>query len=96
MQAFRCRTKMPRAVRGDRWPWLSSCCTTGQDGNNQERPDRPVGGQDDGPRPAVLREQDHDQAASDPVWAVQQGEQVAGVVQERFAYTLETHTGAAS
>jgi hypothetical protein len=46
----------------------------GQDGNNQERPDRPVGDEGDGRRPAVSREQDHDQAASDPVWAVQQGE----------------------
>ena len=54
---------------------------------------------DGGRRPAVVGEQDHDQAAADPVWAVQQGEQVAGVASRAGALGVHaggTHTGAAS
>jgi hypothetical protein len=54
---------------------------------------------DGGRRPAVLGEQDHDQAAADPVGAVQQGEQVTWVASRAGALGVHaggTHTGAAS
>jgi hypothetical protein len=54
---------------------------------------------DGGRRPAVLGQQDHDQAAADPVRAVQQPEQVAGVASRAGTLGVHaggTHTGAAS
>jgi hypothetical protein len=54
---------------------------------------------DGGRRPAVLGQQDHDQAAADAVGAVQQAQQVAGVASRAGALGVHaggTHTGAAS
>ena len=54
---------------------------------------------DGGRRPAVVGEQDHDQAAADPVGTVQQGEQVTWVARRAGALGVHaggTHTGAAS
>ena len=50
-------------------------------------------------RPAVLGEQDHDQATADPVAAMQQPEQVAWVASRTGALGVHaggTHTGAAN
>jgi hypothetical protein len=54
---------------------------------------------DGGRRPAVLREQDHDQPAADTVRAVQQAKHVAGIARRAGALGVHaggTHTGAAS